>query len=206
MPRRVRVTTTQSRSGHGEPDEDDDRAIDGIANARRELDVAAEPRRQRRIYGRAAPEHRDQLVEEEDQPEGGEHLIEVVALVQRAQRDELGDDADGQRGGQREQDGEQEAAGVRVKGRGEVGAHHVEGAVGEVDEVHDAEHERQPRGHEEEHHAELEAVQRLLENEEHRQPRARTAAVEKERGAVTTAPLIGTLSTAATTSSRSPAQ
>jgi len=60
-------------------------------------------------------------------------------------------------------------------------AHHVERPVGEVHQVHDAEDEREARGHEEQHHAELEPVQRLLEDEKeiHRimkQKRARCSA------------------------------
>src|SRR4029079_9682656 len=47
----------------------------------------------------------------------------------------------------------------------EIGADHVERAVREVDEVHDAEHERQPRRHQKQRHAELQAVQELLEDE-----------------------------------------
>jgi hypothetical protein len=129
--------------------------------------VAAEPSRQRGVHGRASPEHGHELVEEENQAEGGEHLIEVIALVERAQRDDLGDDADGERGREREDDGEREAARLGEEGGGEVRAHHVERAVGQVDEVHDPEDQRQPRRHEEEHHAELQAVQRLLEDEEH---------------------------------------
>jgi len=37
--------------------------------------------------------------------------------------------------------------------------------MGEVDHVHDAEHERQPGRHQEQHHAVLQPVQELLENQ-----------------------------------------
>ena len=47
----------------------------------------------------------------------------------------------------------------------DVGADHVERAVREVDQVHDAEHQRQPGRHQEQHDAELHAVQALLEDE-----------------------------------------
>ena len=49
--------------------------------------------------------------------------------------------------------------------RDEVSAHHVERAVGQVDAVHDAENERQPGGKQEQHEAELQAVEGLLENQ-----------------------------------------
>ncbi len=45
-------------------------------------------------------------------------------------------------------------------------ADHVERAVREVDHVHDPEHERQTRGEQEQHQAELQAVQRLLDEED----------------------------------------
>ncbi len=48
------------------------------------------------------------------------------------------------------------------------GSHHVEGAVGQVDEIHDPEDEGQTRGHQEEHHAELQAVEHLLNDQEER--------------------------------------
>ena len=49
---------------------------------------------------------------------------------------------------------------------GEEGADHVERAVRQVDHVHDAEHERQPGREQEQHQAELQAVQRLLEDQD----------------------------------------
>jgi hypothetical protein len=49
--------------------------------------VAREVLRDAAVERRAPPEDGDQLVEDQDQAESGEHLVEVVALVQRAQRD-----------------------------------------------------------------------------------------------------------------------
>ena len=46
------------------------------------------------------------------------------------------------------------------------GTDHVERAVREVDHVHHAEHQREPRGEQEQHQAELQAVQGLLEDED----------------------------------------
>ena len=53
-------------------------------------------------------------------------------------------------------------------GAGE-GADHVERAVGQVDEAHDAEDQRQPGRHQKKHDAELQAVQQLLDDERDRQ-------------------------------------
>ena len=57
-------------------------------------------------------------------------------------------------------DAEHERAGQRDQPRGEERADHVERAVREVDHVHDAEHQRQPGGEQEQHQAELQPVER----------------------------------------------
>src|SRR6202030_3466000 len=62
---------------------------------------------------------------------------------------------------------ENETSGPGHKGRGEIGAHHVERAMGEVDEVHDAEHEREPRRQQEQQEAELQPVQELFDDKQH---------------------------------------
>jgi len=59
--------------------------------------VPGEKRRHRSEERRPAPQDRHQLVEEEDQAEGGEHLVEVVAVVERARHDDLDDHSDHQR-------------------------------------------------------------------------------------------------------------
>jgi len=87
----------------------------------------------------------------------------VVALVQGPERDQLDENADGERGQERQHDGGDEGAGPAEERGGEIRAHHVERAVREVDEIHDSEDEREPGGHEEQHHAELQAVEALLE-------------------------------------------
>ena len=51
--------------------------------------------------------------------------------------------------------------------RGEIGAEHVERAVRQVDEVHDAEDERQAGGQQKQQHAELHAVEALLDEIQH---------------------------------------
>jgi hypothetical protein len=46
--------------------------------------------------------------------------------------------------------------------RGEIGAHHVERAVRQVDEVHDAEHQRQPRRQQKQQQPELQRRSRIV--------------------------------------------
>ena len=73
-------------------------------------------------------------------------------------------------------DGQNEGAGLHVGIGAEIGPDHVQRAVGEVDEVHDAEDERQPGRDQEQHDAELHPVQQLLEDEERRHFIAQPAA------------------------------
>src|SRR6185312_10039345 len=50
---------------------------------------------------------------------------------------------------------------------GEIGPHHVEAAMGEIDDPHDAEDEREPARHQEQQQPILHAVQHLDEEEDH---------------------------------------
>ena len=64
---------------------------------------------------------------------------------------------------ERERRAEHEAAGPGREGGGEIGADHVERAVRQIDQVHDAEDERQPGRQQEQQQAELQSVQALLD-------------------------------------------
>ena len=96
-----------------------------------------------------------QRVEHEDESEGGEHLVEVVAPVEVADDEDLHHHPDREGGGEGDQDPEEE----RVRGEGDRRAHegprHVERAVREVHAVHDSEDEGEPRGEQKEQHPEL---------------------------------------------------
>ena len=85
------------------------------------------------------PDQPHQLVEEQDQAEGGEHLVEMVAAVEPPHRDHLERHADEQRRDQRQHRAERRSCRSGREGRGEVGADHVERAVRQIDQVHDAE-------------------------------------------------------------------
>ena len=64
-----------------------------------------------------------------------------------------------------EQHPERERAGALDEGRSDERAQHVKRAVGQIDEVHDAEDEREPGGQEEQQDAELQAVQGLRDQQ-----------------------------------------
>ena len=87
-----------------------------------------------------------------------------------------------------ERDRERERAGLLKDERGEVRAHHVKRAVSEVDEIHDAEHQRQAGGQQEQHHPELQPVERLFrdENEVHQQKRGAARPLKRSSPAPTT--------------------
>jgi hypothetical protein len=94
-------------------------------------------------------------------------MIEMVAPVEPPHCDHLDRHADQQRGGDRQHGTEQEAAGQRREGRGEIGPDHVERAVREIDQIHDAEDQGQSRGQQEQQHADLQSVEALLNEIEH---------------------------------------
>ena len=113
------------------------------------------------------PDEAHQLVEEQDEPEGAEHVVEMVAAVEPPHGYHLDGHARDQRGRQGQHDADEERAGQRREGGGEVGAQHVERAVRQVDEVHDAEDQRQAGREQEQQQAELQSVEELLDQQQH---------------------------------------
>jgi hypothetical protein len=102
-----------------------------------------------------------------NESERRQHLIEVIARVEFPHHDIFDDHAGERRGREAGGNGQKERAGEFRRRRGRVGADHVERAMREIDDAHDAEHERQSRRQQEQHDAELHAVQSLFENERH---------------------------------------
>ena len=94
-------------------------------------------------------------------------MIEVVAPVEPPDGDDFEHHAGDKRSGHREDHGDNEAAGHDREGRGEIGAEHVQRAVRQIDQVHDAEDQRQAGRQQKQQHAELHAVQALLEEIQH---------------------------------------
>ena len=101
----------------------------------------------------------------------------MIARVERAQGAHLQERPDRRGRRHREQEAEDEAVEPGGEGRRQVGADHVQRAVREIDQVHDAEDQRQPGGHQEQHDAELEPVQPLDEDQApfHRLPSFRAS-------------------------------
>ena len=122
-------------------------------------------RRDVEIERKRAEEPARALGKDEDQREGGEYLIEMVAGIEPADDDNLHQGRRGRGGGKAGDKAEPEGTRRgRDRGAGE-GADHVQRAVSKVDQPHHAEDQRQAGGDKEQHDTELEPVQKLLDEE-----------------------------------------
>jgi hypothetical protein len=91
----------------------------------------------------------------------------MVAAIEPSHDRGLDHDAQQEGGGQRQQGAQDEGIGPADQGPGDVGAHHVERAVRQVDEIHDPEHQRQSRRQQKQQQPELQSVQKLFDDEQH---------------------------------------
>ena len=144
---------------------DDDDPPHRIEQARHQHDRAGKHFRDRQRQRRGAPDEFDGLIEENDHAERRDDLIEMVAVVEMAENREFQRQPENKRGHERQHQRGEKAAGQRVEHHGEIGAQHVLDAMRKVDEVHHAEHERQPGRDQKQQHAELKAVERLNDQE-----------------------------------------
>ena len=144
MPRRVRAIRKKSPGCNEQPDQDDREAEDRVVDAARERDRAGEKLGAREIERKGAEHPARSLGKDQNQREGGEHLIEMVAAVEPPDDGDLHDGARCGSGRQARREPDPEGAGRGGDGRAGEGADHVERTVGEVDEAHDAEDQRQP--------------------------------------------------------------
>ena len=114
--------------------------------------------------GGGAPLPERVFLEHERDAEGGEDRLERIAPDERPERRHLehrAEDRDHHRGDEQRQP---EVARGRDRDGPDEAAQHDEVAVGEVDHVHDAEDERQARGHQGQDHAVDDAVDGLDED------------------------------------------
>ena len=107
------------------------------------------------------PDDTAQLLGHQDQAVGEQHLVEVVAAVEPADQQPLEQHADRDRKHDAGRDREPQAAEALGERPREVRADHVEAAVREVDDPHDAEDQRQPARDQEQQQPVLDAVQEL---------------------------------------------
>ena len=98
-------------------------------------------------------------------PVGQAELLEMIALVEAPQHDEFHEDTDDRRNREPGQKGKAERTGPILRPSRREGAYHVERAMRQIDEAHDAEYQRQSCRQQKQHHAELQTVEHLLEQQ-----------------------------------------
>ena len=167
---------------HRQPDRDHRQPVGRVVEAGQRY-RAVQPGRRLRVQRADAPDHAHRLVEKQHQAKGGQHLVEVVALVQAGQRNAVDGHAQHHGAQHRAQRAEQEGPRGRRDGGGQKGPHHVERAMRQVDKIHDAEDQRQPGCQQEQQHPELQPVEHLGEDQ-----RRGHGGQEKGRGCVGSAP------------------
>ncbi len=118
--------------------QNDNQPIERVVDSRQNLNRAEHLRRERQRQAGRPPDQPHQFVEEQQQAEGAEHLVKVIASVERPDRNHLKRHSGHQRREQRQSDAGQETVGERCKCCGEVRAEHVERAVRQIDQIHDA--------------------------------------------------------------------
>src|SRR5262249_43558637 len=96
---------------------------------------------------------------------GCDDMVEMVAVVEPAEYQELEQQSERERGKERKEGGGDKTLRQRVKRDGKIGAQHVLNAVGEIDEIHHAENERETRRNQKQQNSELEAVESLDDEE-----------------------------------------
>src|SRR5437016_12276027 len=99
-------------------------------------------------------------------------MVKMIAAIEMPERGERKPDAEQECGAERQDRANDKVAGPGDKGRGEIGAHHVERAVREIDEVHNAEHQRQSGRQQEQEQSELQSVQNLFDDKKHADSRS----------------------------------
>ena len=88
-------------------------------------------------------------------------MIQMITGIEVPDHDDLGQDADQHHDGYCQQDAKNEGIKGKHKARADEGADHVERPVRQVDEVHDAEDQRQSGGEQKQQHTQLQAVHQL---------------------------------------------
>ena len=138
---------------HQQVQEDDDRdpgrgdgqPVGRVGQAGQHRHRPVEERRGRDAPRRRAPDHLHGLVGDQHQRERGQDLVEVVAVVQAPDQAQLDDQAGDRRPGYAGQQGQQVVAGAAPHVRGHERPDHEQRAMGQVDDVHDPEYQREPR-------------------------------------------------------------
>ena len=152
LPKRVRDSTSCSASGSTRADHDHEEPVLADADLSKSK-PALQPGRQLHVLLHRADEVVDRRHGHEDEADREQHLVEMRPRVHRPVEGALEQRAEQRRGDERDRQASQERqAGTVHQQHRDVAAGHREGAVSEVDEVHQPERHGQPdREHEQQH-------------------------------------------------------
>ena len=150
------------RGCYGEADGDDQKPIRRIRHSE-DHHGPSEPVRRTHIERLRSPDDPDELIEHQNQAKRRQHLVEVIAIIKRAQRGSLDDGANEEGAKHSCQAGDDERPRAHEHCRPDIRPQHVERRVREVDEIHDAQHQREAGTEQEQEDPVLQAVERLCE-------------------------------------------
>src|SRR5262249_56681011 len=122
----------------------DEQPIYGIGQGIGETHRIVEQRGYRHPVHLITEKNASQLLEDENQAEGEQHLIQVVTFVQPADESCLQYYPNGEGDDQAERYREPQTAGNLGEPVSEICADHVKATMGEIDDTHDSEDKRQP--------------------------------------------------------------
>lgn len=151
------------RQGDQHADGQDDQPDHGVGKADDDGYRGIERPRQRYIERLRPPYDAGELIEKEDEAQCGQHLVKIGPPVEGLERKPLEHRPDEPRNQGGQHDADPERTDLLQDGGEHIGADHVERAVGQVHQVHDAEHQREPGGDQEQHDAQLQAIEHLLD-------------------------------------------
>ena len=150
---------------HGNANHDQCKPIDRVSKIFSQLQRARQDLGCRDGQRSRPPDHFHRLVDEQDDAEGGEHLVEMVAVIQVSEDQHFQRQAENECRQQAKQQRCEEVAGQPEEQKSQVSADHVLHAMGQVDEAHDAEDQRQPGRDQKQQHAVLQTVEDLNEEQ-----------------------------------------
>ena len=170
IPQRVRRNSEMQGEEHGGPERDQHQLVLGKPLAE-DRDRAGKSRRPRPEQVLGPPDHDHQLAHDQHDAEGREQLEQLRRRVDPPQQQDLDQSAEpaDDQGGEQDCEPEAERRGAAAEpagqAHGEIGAQHVERAVGEVDDPGDAENDREAGCDQEQRGGGGEAVQQLDDQE-----------------------------------------
>jgi hypothetical protein len=157
----------EQRGGENEAHRDDDEPIGRIAEAGGDRQGEIQRSRDRDRMEIIADQQRAELLEQQDQREGEQHLVEVFAVVeiakQKAFEQKSERDAEPDRHGQRKPERVERSHHQERR----IGAHHEQAAMGQVDDPQHAEDEGEAARDQEQQQPVLQSVQELREENRH---------------------------------------